>query len=168
MGTGSASIDETDSRILEVLTADGRATLSEIGAAVGLSAPAVKRRIDRLEATGIIRGYTAVVDHARLGYELEAFAELRFLGTAPVGSIESLVDDIPEIQVIFTIAGDPDAVAWIKARDVPDLTRVIDEIRRTGKVTGTKTLIVLGSRDRHAVGGGAHPHLGRHRPSPSR
>jgi len=103
-------------------------------------------QIDRLESLRIIRGYTLVVDHARLGLELEAFAELTFVGTAPVDSIESLASEIPEIQAVFTIAGDPDALAWIRARSVADLTRVIDDIRRTGKVTGTKTLIVLGSQ----------------------
>ena len=141
--------DATDHLIVERLLVDGRSTLAEIGGHVGLSAPAVKRRIDRLEASGVIRGYTAVVDQALLGLGLEAFAELRFVGTAPVGSIESLADEVPEIQAIFTIAGDPDALAWIKVRDVPDLTRVIDQIRKTGRVTGTKTLIVLGSRVRH-------------------
>lgn len=143
-------VDETDLRIVEVLQSQGRATLAAIGADVGLSAPAVKRRIDRLEAIGAIRGYTAVVDHRLLGYSLEAFAELQFVGTAPVGSIESLIDEVPEIEALFTIAGDPDALAWIMARDVPDLTRVIDRIRRTGMVTGTKTLMVLASRQRSA------------------
>lgn len=146
MPPASSPIDATDRQILEVLAADGRATLAEIGDEVGLSASAVKRRIDRLEDRQIIRGYTVVVDHAQLGLGLQAFAELRFVGTAPVDAIESLVEEIPEVEAVFTIAGDPDALALVRARDVADLTRVIDQIRRTGKVTGTKTLIVLGSR----------------------
>ena len=146
MKRAQKSIDETDHLIIDVLLQRARASLAEIGDEIGLSPPAVKRRIDRLESVGVIRGYTVIVDHALLGFGLEAFAELQFIGDAPVGSIESLVDEVPEIQALFTIAGDPDALAWIKARDVPDLTRVIDQIRRTGKVTGTKTLIVLGSR----------------------
>ena len=111
-------IDETDHLILDVLLQRARASLAEIGDEIGLSAPAVKRRIDRLESVGVIRGYTVIVDHALLGFGLEAFAELQFIGDAPVGSIESLVDEVPEIQALFTIAGDPDALAWIKARDV--------------------------------------------------
>jgi len=124
----------------------GRATLSEIGGQVGLSPAAVKRRLDRLESTGVIRGYTAMVDQRLLGFGLEAFVELQFVGTASVGEIESFVDDLPAIQAIFTIAGDPDALAWIRARDIPELTGIIDQIRRTGMVMGTKTLMVLGSR----------------------
>jgi Lrp/AsnC family leucine-responsive transcriptional regulator len=138
-------LDATDRRILELLQQDARRTFGDIGARVGLSAPAVKRRVDRLEADGVITGYTTVVDHARLGRPLEAFAELRFTGRTRVDDIEGIADAVPEIQAVFTVAGDPDALAWIRVRDVDDLKRVIDRIRATGKVTGTKTLMVLGS-----------------------
>ncbi len=141
-------IDDIDRLILDLLRENARRTLGDIGGQVGLSAPAVKRRIDRLEADCVIRGYTTVVDHALLGQPLEAFAELRFSGNAPVDAIEGLVGTIPEIEALFTVAGDPDALAWIRVRDVEDLKRVIDQIRRTGKVTGTKTLMVLGSKTR--------------------
>ena len=140
-----AALDETDRRILELLREDARRTYGDIGTRVGLSAPAVKRRVDRLETDGVIRGYTTIVDHARLGRSLEAFAELRFVGSARVDAIEGIVAEIPEIQALFTVAGDPDALAWLRVRDVEDLKRVIDRIRAKKKVTGTKTLMVLGS-----------------------
>jgi Lrp/AsnC family leucine-responsive transcriptional regulator len=138
-------LDATDRQILDLLQRDARRTFGDIGARVGLSAPAVKRRVDRLENDGIITGYTTVLDHARLGRPLEAFAELRFSGRTRVDDIEGIADHVPEIQAVFTVAGDPDALAWIRVRDVDDLKRVIDRIRATGKVTGTKTLMVLGS-----------------------
>ena len=145
MQTASELLDSVDRRILDLLRENARRTLGDIGSRVGLSAPAVKRRVDRLEADGIITGYTVVVDHAKLGQSLEAFAELRFVGTAPVDAIEGIAEDAPEIQALFTVAGDPDALAWIRVSDVHELKRVIDRIRRSGKVTGTKTLMVLGS-----------------------
>jgi Lrp/AsnC family leucine-responsive transcriptional regulator len=145
MRTPARHVDETDRRILEELRRNGRCTLGDIGTRVGLSPPAVKRRIDAMEAAGVIRGYTVLVDPAVLGHTVEAFAELRFVGNAPVGVIESIAADVPEIQALYTVAGDPDAIAYIRARDVDDLKRVIDAIRRTGHVTGTKTLIVMGS-----------------------
>ena len=138
-------LDATDRQILDLLQRDARRTFGDIGARVGLSAPAVKRRVDRLENDGIITGYTTVLDHAKLGRPLEAFAELRFSGRTRVDDIEGIADHVPEIQAVFTVAGDPDALAWIRVRDVDDLKRVIDRIRATGKVTGTKTLMVLGS-----------------------
>ncbi len=145
MTTALSHIDAIDERILRLLQENARRTFGDIGREVGLSAPAVKRRIDRLEATGVIRGYTALVDHAHLGQSVEAFAELRFAGSTRVDDIEDIALDVPEVHAIFTVAGDPDALAWIRVSDVQNLKRVIDRLRSTGKVTGTKTLMVLSS-----------------------
>jgi Lrp/AsnC family transcriptional regulator, leucine-responsive regulatory protein len=138
-------LDATDLEIVELLREDARRTLADLAERVSLSAPAVKRRVDRLERERVIVGYTALVDHALLGRPLQAFTELRFAGNLPVDQIAGIADGIPEVQTIFTTAGDPDALAWIRVRDVDDLKRVIDLLRRSGRVTGTKTLMVLGS-----------------------
>jgi len=138
-------IDGIDERILRLLQENARRTFGDIGREVGLSAPAVKRRIDRLEATGVIRGYTVLVDHTHLGQSVEAFAELRFAGSTRVDDIEDIALDVPEVHAIFTVASDPDALAWIRVSDVQNLKRVIDRLRSSGKVTGTKTLMVLSS-----------------------
>jgi Lrp/AsnC family transcriptional regulator, leucine-responsive regulatory protein len=148
-GDGS-DLDATDLEIIELLRRDARRTLADVAERVSLSAPAVKRRVDRLESDGVITGYTVLVDHARLGRPLQAFTELRFAGNLPVDEIAGIADDIPEVQTIFTTAGDPDALAWIRVRDVDDLKRVIDLLRRSGRVTGTKTLMVLGTSTRIA------------------
>jgi Lrp/AsnC family leucine-responsive transcriptional regulator len=140
-----AELDQTDLEIVDLLREDARRTLADVGERVSLSAPAVKRRVDRLERDGVIVGYTALVDHALLGRPLQAFTELRFAGNLPVDQIAHIADGIPEVQTIFTTAGDPDALAWIRVRDVDDLKRVIDLLRRSGRVTGTKTLMVLGT-----------------------
>jgi Lrp/AsnC family leucine-responsive transcriptional regulator len=137
------NLDGTDLEILDLLRRDARRRLADIAGRVNLSAPAVKRRIDRLEALGVITGYTATVDHTKLGRPLEAFTELRFAGNTKVADIAGVAKGLPEVQAFFTTAGDPDALAWIRVRDVNDLTRVIDLLRRSGRVTGTKTLMVL-------------------------
>ncbi|MHB8532148.1 MAG: Lrp/AsnC family transcriptional regulator [Solirubrobacteraceae bacterium] len=141
-------LDLTDGEIIALLREDARRTLSDIAVRVSLSAAAVKRRIDRLEREGVITGYTVMVDHGKLGRPLQAFTELRFAGNLPVDEIAGIGDGIPEVQTIFTTAGDPDALAWIRVRDVDDLKRVIDLLRRSGRVTGTKTLMVLGTSTR--------------------
>jgi Lrp/AsnC family leucine-responsive transcriptional regulator len=138
-------LDEIDTKIVGLLVKDGRRTLSDIGKAVGLSAPAVKRRLDRLEEDGVILGYTALLDHSKLGRPIEAFTELRFAGKTKVADIAGVASGLAEVEAVHTIAGDPDALVHMRVRDVADLTRVIDALRRTGKVTGTKTLIVLAS-----------------------
>ena len=137
-------LDEVDDAIIAQLVEDGRRSASEIGRRVGLSPAAAKRRIDRLEAIGVIAGYRAIVDHAKLGATIEAFSELRFEGATQVGDIDRTFAHLPELVEAFTIAGDPDALVRLRVRDLDHLKQVVDTIRRSGRVTGTKTLIVLG------------------------
>ena len=150
MAEDTPEIDATDLEIIELLRADARRTLADVAERVSLSAPAVKRRVDRLERDGVIKGYTVLVDHALLGRPLQAFTELRFAGTTPVDEIAGIAESIPEVQAVFTTAGDPDALVWIRVKDVADLKRVVDDLRRSGRVTGTKTLMVLGTSARVA------------------
>ncbi|QIZ36551.1 Lrp/AsnC family transcriptional regulator [Saccharopolyspora sp. ASAGF58] len=143
-----ATLDATDHEILALLREDARRTLSDIATRVTLSTAAVKRRIDRLQEIGVILGYTVQVDHAKLGSGVEAFIELRFLGTSGVDEIIQTTTRMSEAQAVFTIAGDPDALVWLRVRDIAHLQRTIDEIRRSHRVTSTKTLIALDSWQR--------------------
>jgi DNA-binding Lrp family transcriptional regulator len=140
-----SEVDETDHRLLALLQEDGRRTYSEMAGVVGLSVAAVKRRVDRLREIGVITGFTAQVDHAKLGWGVEAFTELRYAGRTGVSEIVATASTVPEVQAIYTIAGDPDALVHVRVRDIPHLQTVIDTLRRAGTVTGTKTLMVLGS-----------------------
>jgi DNA-binding Lrp family transcriptional regulator len=137
------ALDDTDHAILVLLQENARRRLTEIAGRVNLSVSAVKRRIDRLEQGGVIAGYRAVVNQDKLGRPLEAFAELTFAGDTKVADISGVASGLPEVQAVFTTAGDPDALVWIRVRDIADLTRVIDLLRRSGRVTSTKTLMVL-------------------------
>lgn len=138
-------VDATDREILALLHEDARRTLADIAAHVTLSTAAVKRRIDRLQQAGVIVGYSVRIDHAKLGWHIEAFVELRFFGTTNVDEIVQATTRMPEAQAVFTIAGDPDALVWLRARDMAHLQHTIDELRRSHRVTSTKTLIVLES-----------------------
>jgi DNA-binding Lrp family transcriptional regulator len=138
-------LDATDEAILSLLGEDARRSRSEIGQRVGLSASAVSRRIERLERIGVIAGYTVVLDHSRTKRSLQAFTELRFAGTSNVEEIRATAAELPEVQAVFTTAGDPDALVWLQVPDVERLGRVIERLRHSGRVTGTKTLIVLGT-----------------------
>ena len=73
-------MDELNRRIIEHLLRDGRATYQQIGATVGLSAPAVKRRVDQLVARGEIAGFTALIDPQSLGWDIEAYVEIIYTG----------------------------------------------------------------------------------------
>ena len=74
-------LDETDERILAELTEHARATFAEIGQKVNLSAPAVKRRVDRMLDNGVIKGFTTVIDRNALGWNTEAFVQVFCHGT---------------------------------------------------------------------------------------
>ncbi|NUR83447.1 MAG: Lrp/AsnC family transcriptional regulator [Nonomuraea sp.] len=143
-------LDDLDHRILSLLRTDGRRTFSEMAGEIGLSVAAVKRRVDRLKEIGVITGFTVEIDYSKLGWGIEAFTELRYAGTTPISEIVRTATDVPEVQAIFTIAGDPDALVRVRVRDLNHLQEVIDHLRRTGNVTGTKTLMVLGSWTRDA------------------
>ena len=136
-------LDEVDHQLLVLLTENSRRTLAELAAKVNLSPSAVKRRVDRLERSGVITGYTAVVDHAKAGRPIEAFTEVRFRGSEDLHQIQATAAELPDVQAVFTTAGDPDALVWLRVSDVARLGHVIELLRRSGRVTGTKTLIVL-------------------------
>jgi Lrp/AsnC family leucine-responsive transcriptional regulator len=136
------TVDAVDRQILAILRRNGRASVSEIARAVSLSPAPVSRRIDRLEKTGVIRGYAALIDDHDSG-TLEAFTEIRLAGGTETGELGDIVKDIPEVREFFTIAGDPDALVHLRVDDVDHLQRVVNALRRTGKLTGTKTLIVM-------------------------
>lgn len=135
-------LDEIDRQIVAILRQDGRAPVAQIAAAVRLSPAPVARRIERLRREGVILGFVAVVDD-RLSGDLEAFTEIRLHGGTQTGELAELVKQIPEVQEFFTIAGDPDAMVRIRVRDVDHLQRVVNAMRSTGTITGTKTLIAM-------------------------
>lgn len=142
------TLDETDRRILDLLRRDGRASVARIARAVRLSPAPVARRIERLENEGVIRGYAALIDDGLAG-TIEAFTEIRLVGTAETGEIADILKEMPEIESFYTIAGDPDALVRIRVEDVDHLQRVVNAMRRTGRLTATKTLIVLHSWNQH-------------------
>ncbi len=144
----SADLDPTDHQLIRLLREDGRRTFSEMAPLVGLSVAATKRRVDRMRELGVITGFTVQVDATKLGWAVEAFTEVRYAGSASVGEIVDTASRAPEVQAVYTIAGDPDALVHLRARDMNHLQEAIDGLRTSRKVAGTKTLIVLGSWQR--------------------
>jgi Lrp/AsnC family leucine-responsive transcriptional regulator len=155
-------LDAVDRKIMAILRADARRTVRDIARMVSLTSAPVRRRIDRLEAAGVILGYSAVFDRAKMGPALDAITELRFAGDTDVDHIVSFASTLPEIDEVLTLAGDPDALVRIRVDNVEHLQRVVNQLRSSGGgVIGTKTLLVLaswqrGSADPVAAGTG-HP-----------
>jgi DNA-binding Lrp family transcriptional regulator len=137
------SFDDLDRRIVAALVDDARATYAEVGASVGLSAPAVKRRVDRLRASGAITGFSAQVDPAALGWTTEAYVELFCRGRTSPGDIGAAVAKHPEVIDACTITGEADALLHIRAADVRHFEQVVERIGAEPFVVRTRSVIVL-------------------------
>jgi DNA-binding Lrp family transcriptional regulator len=136
-------LDATDRHILALLVDDGRRTYDDIAQQVALSAPAVKRRVDRLRARGALQGFTAVIDHSALGDHTEALIELFF---APGTLLEAVADTLrryPEVVEAWSVTGEADAIARVRTHDNADLERLIMELQRDGLVQRTRSQVVL-------------------------
>jgi Lrp/AsnC family leucine-responsive transcriptional regulator len=136
-------VNDIDRQILVLLTEDGRRTFDDIGRHVGLSAPAVKRRVDRLRATGALRGFTAVVDHAALGWNTEALVELFYAPGTQLGAVAESLARHPEVVEAWSVTGEPDAIARVRTHDNADLERLIIALQRDGPVVRTRSQVIM-------------------------
>ena len=137
------AFDDLDRRIVAALVDDARATYAEVGSIVGLSAPAVKRRVDRLLASGAITGFAAQVDPTALGWTTEAYVELFCRGRTSPGDIGAAVAKHPEVIDACTVTGEADALLHIRAADVRHFEQVVERIGAESFVVRTRSVIVL-------------------------
>jgi DNA-binding Lrp family transcriptional regulator len=138
-----ARLDETDLSIVRLLRENARRSYQEVGSRVGLSAPAVKRRVDRLEQAGVIRGYSAVVDPARLGWSTLALVEVHCEGRMPGHAVEAAVGDHEGVVAAYTVAGAASAVLLVRAADTRQLEETLNRIREADGILRTQTSVVL-------------------------
>ena len=136
-------MDELDRQILGRLIADGRESHAETARAVGLSLSATKRRVDRLIASGVVRGFSALVDPSAMGWDLTATIEIHTTGTVPFERMRRDLSAMPEVVSGHTVAGDADAMVRVVATDVMHLERVVSSIRRLTYVQHTSTILLL-------------------------
>jgi DNA-binding Lrp family transcriptional regulator len=137
------TLDALDRQIVAALLGDARATYAEVGAQVGLSAPAVKRRVDRLRASGAITGFSAQIDPAALGWTTEAYVELFCRGRTSPRDIAAAVAKHPEVVDACTVTGEADALLHIRAADVRHFEQVVERIGAEPFVVRTRSVIVL-------------------------
>ena len=136
-------LDDIDQRIVAMLRDDARASFAEIGTGVGLSAPAVKRRVDRLRAAGVITGFAAVVDLSALGWTTEAYVEVYCQGKTTPATIAAAVSRHPEVVDACTVSGDADALVHVVAADMRHFEEVLERIGAEKFVVRTKSVLVL-------------------------
>ncbi|MDQ6818844.1 MAG: Lrp/AsnC family transcriptional regulator [Actinomycetota bacterium] len=136
-------MDEIDSQIVALLRENARRSFQDIGVHVSLSAPAVKRRVDRLQETGVIRGYAAVVDPSKLGWNTLAIVSLYCEGRMSAAEVHAALAPHEEVVSAYTVAGESAAVLLLRARDTTHLERTLEQIREPPGVIRTQTQVVL-------------------------
>ena len=136
-------MDDADRKILALLADDARRSYGDIGEQVSLSAPAVKRRVDRLRASGALRGFTTVVDHTALGEATEALVELFYAPGTLLDEVTRRLEKHPEVVEAWSVTGEADAIARVRTQDNADLERLIMELQRDGLVERTRSQIVM-------------------------
>lgn len=133
------TLDSLDHRILAILQTDGRLGLTEIGRRVNLSQPAVSARVKRLEQAGVISGYRAIVDPARLGLNIHAMVRLRTTHAHVAACLDHFAA-LPEVVTVHRLTGEDCFLIDLYAMTAERLEAVVDGIARFGPVTTSLVL----------------------------
>lgn len=145
-------LGDIDARILRLLASDGRMSYADLARETGLSTSAVHQRVRRLEQRGVIRGYRAVIDQRAVGLPLTALIDLTPLDPSAPDDIPQRVEDFPEIEACWSVAGAASYVVKVRVAEPEDLEDLLARIRAAAGVS-TRTTIVLSTpfEDRHAA-----------------
>lgn len=146
---GQPVLDDTDLRIVAEIQSDCKQPLAKIGEAVGLSAPAVMERLRKLEQAGVIRGYHALVDGAKLGLDITAFVGVAINFPKNVVSLEQEVRAMPEVMECHHVTGGQTLLMKVRVRNTAALEELISRIRGIEAVERTETMVVLSTICEH-------------------
>lgn len=135
-------MDETDTKILKRLLADARSSYRKIAFEIGVSPPTVLNRISRLEKDNIIKSYSAIVDHVKLGFDLTAVIEITAVKNK-INDVEKHISKLPNVCAVYDITGLTDMVIVAKFRNRRELSDFVKRDLSLPYVDRTNTHIVL-------------------------
>lgn len=139
-------MDRADRAILAALGRNGRLSMAELAAEVGLSKTPVAARVRRLEQDGIIRGYAAIIDSERIGEGHVAFVQVTLSDTrsAALDAFNRAALTVPEIEQCHMIAASFDYLLKVRTRDIAAYRRVLGErISALPHVEHTSTFVAM-------------------------
>jgi len=137
-------LDNIDHQILELLATDGRAPVTELAKRVGLSGPAVHERLRRLERTGVIRGYAALVDPQAVDRGVVAFVALNLgPGWPDKAHVDSALASDPSVLEVHEVAGDDCLLVKIRVSSPEDLSDAVARLRQISPHLSTRTTVAL-------------------------
>ncbi|MGC9220722.1 MAG: Lrp/AsnC family transcriptional regulator [Solirubrobacteraceae bacterium] len=143
-GSDASGLDATDFHILNALVADGRMSFADLGKEVGLSPHGAADRVRRLERSGVISGFTALVNLANVGRSLNAFIDVALVSTTPSEQFEKTILAMPAVQEVTFVTGRFDYHVKVACRGADDLDQTVRAIRSEG-MARTETRIILRS-----------------------
>jgi DNA-binding Lrp family transcriptional regulator len=135
-------LDETDVKILKSLIADARLSSRQVAKQCGISIGTALSRTKKLENEGIIKGYTAVLDHERLGYELTVVTEIT-VSKGRLLEIENEIARIPNVCCVYDLTGMADAAIIAKFKTREELSKFTKHVLSLPNVERTNTHVVL-------------------------
>jgi Lrp/AsnC family leucine-responsive transcriptional regulator len=135
-------VEDLDRRIVDLLAKDGRISYTDLGRALGMSTSAVHQRVRRLEQRGIVKGYTARLDHQALGRQLTAFISVTPLDPAAPDDIPDRLREITQIEECHSVAGDENYILKVRVATPTQLEELIATVRGVAHVS-TRTTVVL-------------------------
>ena len=135
-------MDERDLRILAALQRDARATYADVARQVGLSPSSVHQRVRKLEESGVIRGYRAEIDPAAVGLGVTALISVMPLDPKQPDDLPDRVEELPEIEDCYSVAGDENYILKVRTRSTTDLEDLLRRLREKAGVQ-TRTTVVL-------------------------
>ena len=139
---GDYMLDETDRRILSVLQRDARTSMRKISEEVGVSLGTVSNRVRKLEGTGVIRGYTVLLDPEKIGWDLNVVIGLRIQKGRLIEIQEKIAKD-SRVYGVYDVTGDFDSMVVARARDRSDLDELSKNVMSVDGVERSVTHLVL-------------------------
>ena len=136
-------MDHIDIKILRYLTKDARMNASQISQKVNLSISAVIERMKKMEASGLIKGYTAVIDEKLAGFNVQAMISIRLEHPKYNQEFNRQMCSHERVMECFYITGDFDYIARIGVASTDELTKVLHDIKQIPGVSLTRTYVVL-------------------------
>ena len=137
------TIDAIDAKILEVLQENARVSLSELSKRINLSLSAASERLKKLESSGIIKQYTAILDPSAVNRELRALMMISVDNSGNISDLTKLISQSGEILEAFFVAGDCDYVLKIATKNTSTLADLVNKVKSVKSVKRTETMIIL-------------------------
>lgn len=137
------AIDQIDRQLIRLLSIDARTSYADLGSEVGLTAPSVYARVEKLRQSGVIRSYTVDTDPARLGYGLAALISVTQQPGFHWEKLEAAFAAMEPVEACYSVTGEHSYILLVRVTDAPALEDLLRQINGLEGAAGTRTVLIL-------------------------